>query len=101
MKDRTCAELRTIRPSSAPGWLKVLRAVSLYRPSHPQEPSTSGPPLQQQVSGEIDGQRNHNEVHQQVKQAGHGVLLAKKGTTSPIDIRLRTPEIVDGNHQPS
>jgi hypothetical protein len=59
-----------------------------------QEASTSGPPLQQQVGGKVHDQRDHYYVSQQVKQAGHRVLLAEEG--GPVHVELRTPEIIDG-----
>src|SRR6266404_3132598 len=69
-------------------------------PSRQQEASTSGPPLQQQVGGKVHDQRDHDEVSQQVKQAGHSVLLAEEGASSPVHVELRTPEIIKGNHHP-
>jgi hypothetical protein len=63
-----------------------------------QETSTSGPPLQKQVAEKVHDQWDHDKVSQQVKQAGHSVLLAEEGATGPVHVELRTPKIIDGNH---
>src|SRR5208282_5397266 len=75
--------------------------MDVASPSCQQEASTSGPPLQQQVGGEVYDQRDHDQVSEQVQQAGHSVLLAEERASCPVHVELRTPEIIDGNHYPS
>jgi hypothetical protein len=77
-------------------WFDVMDVAS----TSPQEASTSGPPLKQQVGWKVYEQRDHDQVSQKVKQTGHSVLLAEEEAPGPVHVELRTPEIIDGNHHP-
>ncbi len=52
------------------------------------------------MGGKVHEQRDHDQVPQQVKQAGHSVLLVEEEAARPVHIELRTPEIIDGDHHP-
>src|ERR1700739_2615354 len=57
-------------------------------------------PLQKQVRGEIHGQRDNNEVSKKIRPAGNRVLLMKVEAPGPVDIRVRPPEKIHGDHHP-
>src|SRR5580658_1551789 len=98
--------LRLFRQLKRGDWQSEVQRVqsallsAITRESSSQEAATSGPPLQQQVSGKVHDQRDHDQISQQVKQAGHSVLLVEERAPRPVHVKLRTPEIIDGDHHP-